>query len=665
MKRNILLSFVALSALNAQNIELGEVEVTSTVLKDIKGTEVKSADLSEALMFKVPSINIIRRSGIANDVVLRGQNRDNINVLVDGTKTYGACPNRMDPAISHVLTNNIADIEIVEGPYDVENFGTLSGEIKIDTIKPEKGFHGQIEGGMGSFGYKKGSATLTGGTEKVRALFSASGESSLQYKDGNGRTLAEQTQYNLGTASTSNYSTANFDMDAYDKKTYMAKVYADVADNQELKFSYIANRSNDVMYPNSQMDALWDNSNLYNLQYDIKNINDAYKKLSFQIYKSDVDHPMSTLFRTAGMSGKNEMISHLKTDMRGAKVKNIFDINEANEMTLGLDFSQRKWDGVYEYHGKMAPMVALNGTKSIDNSLTSNQAIFAQLKQKFSNINVKYGLRYDNTHISVDGTQQDNNYNALSANAFATYNASNEFELFGGAGKSSRVPDARELYFKKGAMVSGTDNLKQVTNYEIDLGFKFENDSAMFKLKTFYSWLKDYIYYNASVANNNFLNLDATLYGFEISSDYYATDEIYADLGIAYQRGKKDHAIAGQTNTNLANITPLKGTLGLNYDYLKDSTLRAEVVAASKWSEYDSDNGEQELGAYQILNLKATYALNDSFDFSVGVNNVFDRVYATSNTYKDLILMTSGVSGDVMLINEPGRYGYINATYKF
>src|SRR5210317_1923776 len=96
------------SALAAE--ELGIIEVESTTLNDVSGEEVKSADLAEALSRNVPSVSLVRRSGISNDIILRGQKKDNINILIDDAKVYGACPNRMDPPTSHVLTNTIDSI---------------------------------------------------------------------------------------------------------------------------------------------------------------------------------------------------------------------------------------------------------------------------------------------------------------------------------------------------------------------------------------------------------------------------------------------------------------------------------------------------------------------------------------------------------------------------
>ncbi len=142
MKKGVGLSLMCALSLYAAEAQLGTIDVEAKadteVIKDVHGEDIKSADLAEALFKQSPSVSIVRRSGIANDIIVRGQKKDNISVTIDGAKVCGACPNRMDPPVSHVLTNNIDYIQINEGPYDVENFGVLSADVKIHTIKPSK-----------------------------------------------------------------------------------------------------------------------------------------------------------------------------------------------------------------------------------------------------------------------------------------------------------------------------------------------------------------------------------------------------------------------------------------------------------------------------------------------------------------------------------------------
>ena len=88
------------------------------------------------------------------------------------------------------------------------------------------------------------------------------------------------------------------------------------------------------------------------------------------------------------------------------------------------------------------------------------------------------------------------------------------------------------------------------------------------------------------------------------------------------------------------------------------------MIAADDWDNYDADNGEQHLGGYAVVNLKVKHQLTRRFEVTAGVDNLFDRTYAVSNTYNDLTLLADG-TGQVMLLNEPGHYFYLNTTYRF
>ncbi|MBC8237577.1 MAG: TonB-dependent receptor [Helicobacteraceae bacterium] len=665
MKKIIPLSLVAILSLSAAEIELAPIGVESTVITEVAENAQISADVAEALSGNIPSIDMNRRSGIANDIYIRGQKRDNISVEVDGTKVCGACPNRMDPPVSHVLANQIEEIEVTEGPYDVTTFGTMSGGLKITTKKPSKEFKGEINAGAGSWGYKKIGATVSGGNDTIRVLVTGSTESSGQYEDGDGNTLSQQTK---NSAPTPNQYQAQYEnMDAYEKKSVNAKAFINLMDNHELRLSYTGNRSDNILYPNTSMDAIYDDSNIYSIEYNIANLTNSYKNLNLQYYYSDVDHPMSTEYRKSALMMK--MVSQLQTEMKGLKLKNDFDL-DGTKVTLGLDASERVWDGKYYLNDNLMTGATQTST-SINNATTKNKAVFVTTEKQFGNLNVKAGARYDWSSVKSDDTSmQNNDYNALNANIFTTYALNDTSSIFLGVGQASRVPDARELYFKKNKVVStmptvwavvtqGNDTLKDTTNREIDLGYELKNDTMNFKVKGFYSDLKDYIYFSGST----FTNIDAKVYGGEISSDFFVTDTLTVDASASYKRGKKDHALVGETDTDLADIAPLKATVGMTYEYASNSSLRAEIVSSDAWDTFDSDNGEQKLSGWSIVNLKAKHAFGKTIDLTVGANNIFDKTFAQTNTYVDLTLLSAGT--DTMLLNEPGRYLYTNLTYKF
>ncbi|MFC2057735.1 TonB-dependent receptor [Campylobacterota bacterium] len=685
MKKGIYLSLACSLWMNAAEVELETIhvdtKVDTEVIKDVSGEDIKSADLAEALFRQSPSVALSRRSGIANDILVRAQRKDNINVTIDGTKVHGACPNRMDPPVSHVLTNNIDYIEINEGPFNVEDFGVLSADVKIHTIKPTEELEGELNLGFGSWGYQKGSFSLSGGiSENVRILLTGSAETSEQYEDGDGNDFVGQIDREISAGDVPGsvqYQPQYQDMDAYSKKTLMTKIFWDITDNQELRLSYTANRSDDILYPSSKMDALYDDSDIYNIEYIAKDLGAYSKELRIQAYQSEVSHPMSNIYRISAVMDK-EVTHALTTKAQGAKIKNSFDVDN-HTITTGFDYSKRNWDGKYYVNGN--PM---GGDKfySIDDVDTKNVAIFLKDKIQMDKLVLDLGLRYDDTTITPANNrlsleQPENDYNDLNGYILGTYQADTTTQYFAGFGKSSRVPDAKELYWL-GMMGNsvGTPDLENTVNYEFDLGIEKKYENATFKAKAFYSVLNDYIAYNASTTTtlmngktvplNAYENVDATIYGFELSGTYIATDSLYFDYGMSYQNGEKDDPLTGQTSTNMPEITPLKLNTAVNYDYDESLTLKAEVIASDKWTDFDEENGEQEIDAYAVLNLKGTKKFSKNFELTFGVDNLFDTTYAVTNTYKDLILLpTASADSNVMLLNEPGRYVYTNIRYKF
>ncbi|MBD3829041.1 MAG: TonB-dependent receptor [Arcobacter sp.] len=656
MNRIISLSLVTTAVLFASETNTLETisvveTANSTIVKDVSSEEIKSADLAEALMKNVPSISIVRRSGIANDIILRGQKKDNINILLDDAKIYGACPNRMDPATSHVLSNNIQSVKVIEGPYDVENFGTLSGLVKVETKEPTKDVHGEINLNAGSFGYRKASATVSGGTDRFKLLVSTSTEEGDQYKDGNGDNFLEQ-QVNKGMPAINRYSRDN--LDAFEKKTLLTKGQFNINDDQEIKLSYTANRSDNVLYPNTPMDADYDDSNIYTVGYTARNLGDFSKQLDLDYYYSNVDHPMSTKLRNYSLNPNmmmrdKYMTNHMNSSIWGTKIKNSLEVADSL-VTVGLDTSVRNWKGEM-YRTSTTTGVVDNYSTSLASTDTTNKAIFSKIEKSFGNLDLEMGARYDYTDVdSIDSTKTDKKYTGLNANIFGIYNVDKDMKYFAGVGKSSRVPDARELY----DTTAGNSNLKETKNYEVDLGFDKTINNFNIRPKLFYSVLKDYIYNTGT-----FENIDAKIYGFDVSGLYAITDNFSFDYGMAYQRGKKDEDVSDR---DLAEIPPLKANLALNYEMDK-SKYTAEILAVDSWDSFDSSAKEQELGGYAVVNLKYTNQLHKNIGLTLGLDNVFDKVYASTNTYQDIRYVETG--GSPILFNDPGRYGYVNLKYSF
>ncbi|WP_457606077.1 TonB-dependent receptor [Nitratifractor sp.] len=662
------LSIVTAGLLFAEPMtDLGAIDVnatfTTSTVTDVSGEEVQNADVAAALARTLPSLSMIRRSAIANDIVVRGMKKDNISVTIDGAKIYGACPNRMDPPISHVLANNISDIQIVEGPFDVTQPGALGASVKVETLKPAETFQGNFDMGLGSWGYKRFATYLSGGVGDFRFELSLSTETSDQYKDGNGRTMAEQLDDFIASHPTLGgiaYQDRYKDLSAYTKSTLMGKIYWDVTDNSTLKFSYTANRSEDVLYPNSKMDADYDNSDLYNLEYEIRNLGRYSDKLLLQYYHSKVDHPMSTRYRKMALT--MGVIKHqLQSSVEGIRLIDRFNLS-GHALEGGMEFSRRNWDGYYYKNDQLFPVATRHSIYDVD-----TDTLGAYLKDHYERgaLSLDMGIRFD--HITTDTPRtgnRDRSFDGVGGNLMATYRLDERLSLFAGIGTAMRAPDPKELYYytKTGTMV-GNDNLDPVRNYEIDAGVEWNGGGWNGRIKGFYSYLQDDILLNATLQpGGKYENADAYLYGVELQGTYLFSDNLDFDASLTWLRGKKVDPLTGQSDTDLPDVPPLRFVAGVNWSPLENTTLRAEFLASARWSHIDSENGEQTIGGWGVVNLKAQRSWGEHLEVTVGVDNLLDKTYAVSNTYKDLTLVSDGTT---MILNEPGRYFYTNIRYKF
>ncbi len=670
MKKLALLSLAAVAALASDSVSIQKITVEAEAPKSgnqtLEAHEIvqfsRQSDLGEMLSGTLPEITHVRTTAIGNDIVLRGFKKDNINVTIDNAKVCGACPNRMDPPAMHVSSSQIATVEIQEGPFDVTQFGSLGGTINVVTKDPKKGLRGEVSTTLGSYDYRKISTTVEGGNDTAQALVGYSRETSGQYKDGNGKSMTEQAD----AASTpgQRYSSAHKDDNAYARQNFWAKVVGNISNNQKLTLNYFGDRADDVLYPRYPMDALKDDTDIFKAKYQLFDLGTFSHELMVEAYHSKVKHEMGTDFRAGATDAAHTMVSPIDATIQGVRVENSTSLNET-DMTLGLDLSTRNWNGTKG--NRLNPYA----TVQIPNTDTDNVGLYAKASHTFGALDINGGLRYDDTSVDADQSLmtnvKDRDYNNLSANVLGRYHYSNSGDFFVGLGQSSRVPDARELYFAGGI---GNTNLNETINREIDVGVEQSLGNVHLRGTLFYSDLKDYIYaYKTGTASNtSYANIDASIVGGDITADYIINNEWSLRSGIAYQKGtKKDTSqldalsTAAQTDKDLADIPPLKGRVALVFDDSKNYA-SAELIGAQSQS-YDENNGEQAIAGYGILNLKYGTDLGNGFSLSTGINNFFNRTYTVSNSYIGLTTLMEGAQP--LILNEPGRNFYATVSYKF
>jgi iron complex outermembrane receptor protein len=661
MKKAFLLTAIV-SFGYAQEILLKEVELKAkkeTFKDSLEVREVRESsakDVGEALT-KLEGIWKIRKGGIANDVVLRGFSRDNINVLIDDDRVYAACPNRMDPPAFHVDFSQVERIEIIKGPFDVRHQGSMAGLVNIITKKPEEGFHLKLNASAGSFNFINLSPVVSYADDKFNILVGYSYKYSKPYKDGDGRRITEYA----------NYRPEFRNKKAFEINTYWTKLGFKPIENHSVEFSYTRQDARNVLYPYLRMDAIYDKTDRFNMNYQIDGISDMLKSLKFHFYYTRVDHLMDSRFRT-GM--------YMRTD---AESKTYGGGLEANlgDLTLGFEAYKRNWDAI-NYTGM--------GTQfAIPDVDTESFGLYGEYKRNLSDrLRLVAGLRLDTTKTKADSSKANTDLyfaykNTRSTSKTDTYPSGNVqlfyelqkgTELFVGLGHSVRVPDAQERYFalrRMGTDWVGNPELKPSRNTELDLGIKHSTDKALIKATAFYSYVQDYItVHNQSKVNNvvpnnnarSYENVDAQFFGGEVDLRLSLTQELFLFGGMSYVQARKETKPDKNIySSKVAEIPPLKTRLALRYDrgmYFGE----VETLLSATQNRVDTDLKEQKTSGYGVVNIKVGGNFK-GFTINAGIDNVFDKKYFEHLSYQRDPFAT-GVK-----VPEPGRTFYINVSYTF
>lgn len=613
---------------------------------------------------QIPGVDASRMGGHGVDLVIRGQSASQLNVLIDGAKIEGGCPNRMDPPTSYAEMSSFDEVTVIKGIKSVTygsggTGGTVLFERNAPIFEEGKPYNGEINLGTTSNGVTKDmNATVSAGGDKGYIVLQGSKKSADSYKDGNNNTVessyeSQQGHVDLGW-------TPN--------------------ENNELRFSYENTLVEDALFAGSSMDSPKSDGTTTRLNYKGSNLSENIQNIEVDLYNSEVDHVMDNYTLRNNTSGTlSENVTNVKT--QGAKIK-------ATSL-----FGHTKLDYGIQFEGveKMSTLSNATNSKSMwfmwPDVKTETKSIFAESTSFFKdNQKVILGLRYDSVETKANkantatdtGNLATNLYSATYASTYngetksddanlngliryeRTYN--NNLNVFAALSRTHRYPDATELYIVKGGTGSwvGNPNLKPEQHNQFDIGISQDLKDSNWSLSAYYDVVNDYILRDssnnqASISASNrtvYLNKDATLFGLEGSGSVKTTKHITlgGSASLANGTNETDHR-------NLSNIAPLSGSVYAQYAGSNwDAGSRFNFATAQ--DEVNDEFGELTTAAWSTLDIFGNYKINKHINLSAGVDNIFDHAYQTYFNRTDNF-------GSTFKVYEPGRVVWAKLNAKF
>jgi len=609
--------------------------------------ESPARDIGEALK-QVEGIDIVRKGAIANDVVLRGQQKDNINVFLDGVRLHGACPSRMDSPSFHFDFAEVEQIRIIKGPYDLTNPGGIGGEIEAVSRKPGTGFNSDLSLTYGSYDMANASATASYGTGLYDALLGYAFKYSGVPESGDGKKITEI----YPAASPNRYKPDAVDSRAYEINTGWTKLGLNPTGNSRTEISYSYQDADHVLYPYLLMDADYDRTHMLNWSYRIDKVSHLVREIKLQAYWDKVTHLMDDRLRQSSV-GKTRIYSmqtDASTQVYGLKLNGTLAAGPGL-LTMGTDYYNRNWDAINR--------VAGNGyldTAMIPNVFTDNLGFFAGYELPvMERLTIKGGVRGDLTWVTADKPTNkpigDTEYTSASGNIQLIWTPVDHLEISAGFGSGVRPPDAQELFINSSRQ-QGNPFLNPTRNNEADFGIKYSTDKFFVNAAIFNSSLQEYINLVQSGTTRSFRNIDADIWGAEFGSQFALPYDLFLKGSLSYTEGRN--------NTNgrpLSEMPPLRGTLALRYDVNTWFVEAAENFANSQ-ERVDTTLNEQPTAGWVTTDLKGGYNYK-ALSVYAGIYNLLDKFYYTSLSYQR-DPFASGVK-----VPENGRNFYITVAYRF
>ena len=621
-------------------LEMGVSEVSHTGI-----------DNSDLLRF-FPGGNRNSNGPVTRISQYRGLFGDQNNVSIDGMGYTSGGPNWMDSPLSSIPQSLTESVTLYRGLGSVATIEEgLGGAIAISSRKTgfsendQWGTLGRVEAGYGANADSWGGSIYAGVHNRTNWLdVAASFDKGDDYQFDGGTVAATQ----------------------YDRKQYRLG-YGHRFSRVDISLGAVINRTDESGTPALPMDIIYADSEQYSAGLDTR-LKEG--DLSFKFNTLSVDHVMNNFTLRPPPTGMNGMKMLRQTlalgDSDGFKLT-----YGRNAGDIGLLFGA---DGKWEQHDAdiSNPANDMWYIVNFNNVDRDRFGLFAEATKSLGEWDVEAGLRYN--RVSMDAgdvggnlalmgpnrTQQDRldalakafnesdrnkKDNQWSAMLKASRQTSTNTRLNLGLGRKVRSPSYQERYLwlpmeataglADGYTYIGDINLKPETAVELTAGLDWSAGRLKLTPEVYYRDVDNYIQGVPStnkVANMfammasgrlplQFANVDAKIYGVDLGYEFEISEAWLLRGNLGYVRGKRK-----DITDNLYRIAPLSSFLELTWQ--RESYFVAiESIAASKQDKVSAYNNEQTTSGWGIANLRGGIRLNKAFDFSLGVENIFDKAY--------------------------------------
>jgi len=620
-----------------------------------------AADAGEWLR-RINGIEAVRMGGRGLDPVIRGQQGNALNILVDGGYVFGGCPNRMDPPTAYAPLHSFDRVTVSKGVTTLQHgAGGSGGTVLFERLAPDvDGTSVEQQGSVGASYDDNGEriglyANLVAGNENGYWRLFGEHQNANDYEDGDGQRI------HSGFETTSGGVTLGFTP----------------TEDTEMAFGYEGVRERDVKFAGAGMDSPESDNDTLRVRLDHA-FSDTLR-MENRLQFTAIDHVMdnySLREPPMKMGMPMKMRSPTESDTLTWKSMVVQQLADS-DLRMGVNVLENVRDA--RIINDTADKVAFLSWPDVT---TRQSGVFAELDHYLGErTTLSGGLRIDYSQASADAANQASDTGVVAADLYRReYDVTGDLDhdawlvggflrgeqrvnetdtLYASLSRAERDADATERYFVKGDWV-GNPALDPEVHHQLDVGVERRLDNASIKVGAFADRVEDYIF-RAKRADgvSTYRNIDATLYGVELSGDLRWAHHWETRGQLSWVRG--DNLDDGGA---LADIAPLRGQLA---QYHVREAWEAGLTARFSADQDRLGPGEVATSGYVVLDAEAAWR-RQALTLSAGVSNLLDKTYSDflnrNRSASDPFLAEAPDSRDLPL-NEPGRSLWVGMAYRF
>jgi len=563
----------------ASKIEEAVEESPSSIIVIRKSDiEAMNVQFLPDVLRSVPELNIRQSGGTGKlaTVMLRGASAEQVLVMIDGVKVKSTTTGSFD--FSGINVADIERIEIIKGPQStIYGSEAMGGVINIITKKGKGMPKLDASFEAGSFGTYSPSMTFSGGAEKFDYRITGA----YFYTDG------------ISAAK------AGTERDGYKNASVSGKFGFRPTEKLELEFSgrYYYNRS--------ELDFGTTRPDDPNYVQQGNHLLLSGKAKLYLLNKWEQILTISTVKDILKTRDPDDIFgwhsSNITTGIDTVEWQHNLYLSNVYTLTAGAEYRKEKGESI------AMPTGVLRFDKSID-----NKAVYLNNKLKFfkESLIINAGLRYDDHEMFGSETTY---------RVGAVYNIKPaDMRIRGNYGIGFRAPTLNDLFWPG----AGNPNLKpeKSSSWEIGIEKDIAKDKLSVSITYFDQTYNDLIQW-AEVAPwvwqpQNIAK--AEVRGIEADAKLKLTDNINVKAGYAYLDtedtvGKK---LSGRPRDKVS----------ISADYRKNNLmLNTQYIYVGK--RYNREGERDELGAYSLVNLNASYKVSKEITLFGRIHNLFDKKY--------------------------------------